>query len=105
MLRVIAWRVWYEDAVYDSRTHEWSDLPDDGVQVMVLWKSDFRRMICCGDSSYWKLGDLYASNMDEPPAVAERYPGAEIKRGKWLELSKYETIRQAAAAYEWNDGP
>ncbi len=101
-LKVIGWSVWYEDSFYTSHDTRWGDLPDDGVQVMYLYKSDGRRLHCSGDSSYFHVPpDVWGSNRDEPNEVRKRYPGAIVKRGKWTSLEKLQAIEKKAVDYQW----
>lgn len=98
------WRVWYEDTCYDSCNHKWEDIPDDGVQVVILYKEG-RREIMCGPTSYYraphKEGWIWDADYDHPDKVIKRYPGAEIKRGKRLPDAVFERIRQEAIDYKW----
>ncbi len=102
MTSVIGWTVWYEDAMYSSKDAEWKDVPDDGVQVVYIYKDDGRRLHCSGDSSYFFLPpDIWGSNRDEPQEVLKRYPNAIIKRGKWVSLETLEAIEKQAVDYVW----
>lgn len=96
---IIGWRAWYESEVYDSRTHTWEEIPDDGIQVVYFYKSDGRRLHGSGYSSYFK--NPWGFNMDEPREVIKRYPEAIIKRGKWIDLERLEEIEREAADYKW----
>ncbi|MCK5557274.1 MAG: hypothetical protein KAJ01_02780, partial [Candidatus Hydrogenedentes bacterium] len=46
MRREIGWRAWYDhDRKFDSATTSWADLPDDGMQVLVVYYEDDNRML------------------------------------------------------------
>lgn len=89
--KVIAWKAWYtENRVFCSCDVTWSDLPDDGMLCVKIYfagvYADNKHLsrIMMGDDWYWKVGDIYAhgsnTTVDE---INQRYPEAEIKRGKW----------------------
>ena len=102
---IIGWRIWFRDAVYDSRKHEWVDIPDDGVQVLWVYKIDGRREEMCGQTSYYLIpddeGDYFDSDPDRPVDVIKRYPGAIIKRGKRIPWNVFVKIQREAANYDW----
>ncbi len=102
---MIGWRIWYRDAVYDSREFEWADVPDDGIQVLYIYKDDGRREGMSGQTSYYLVpdedGDYFDSDMDRPVDVIKRYPEAVIKRGKRIPLNVFENIQREACEYDW----
>ena len=104
-MTVRGWKVWYgPDDVYPS--HDWAIAPDDGVQCVVVYFSDDdalghpKRLVLSGDSFYFLAAELdhpVCSN-DSPDEIHARYPGASIKRGKWLSSEDFtETMRRAHA--------
>ena len=105
-MKIIGWRVWYADGTrYSSKENEWSFLPDDGLQIVVLYKNKrlkhaegWYRSIWSSCDYYWttpKSGlEVFCSN--ERPQ--ERYPGAVIKYGKWMPVGEFEKIRVEANA-------
>ncbi|MHA2279264.1 MAG: hypothetical protein ACXAC5_00010 [Promethearchaeota archaeon] len=103
--QIVGWKAWYDGAIYNSKEHSWKDLPNDGLQVVVLYtnkrlRSDdgWCRRIWSGVDYYWTTPESGSEIFcgDENPT--ERYPGAIIKRGKWIPLERYEKIRQEANA-------
>lgn len=99
---IIGWRIWYEhNRVFESRTFQWKDLPDDGLIIVILYenkrlksgKGHYRR-ICANKSYYWIVppNSLDVFYDDENPV--ERYPGAIVKRGKWVPYAEYEAVMQ-----------
>ena len=102
--QVIGWRVWYEDStVYNSKEHHWKDLPNDGLQIVVLYMNKRLKHTkgwcrCMRSSSdyYWTTleSGLEIFCGDESPT--ERYPGAVVKRGKWMPITEFEKIRVEA---------
>jgi hypothetical protein len=101
--QIIGWKVWYEDGqVFDAKTYEWKNIPDDGVLLVMLYQekrdtSGYRyRIIHQGNDYYWTTPssglEVFSSN--EHPG--ERYPGAIIKRGKWVPIVEYtQTVKKA----------
>lgn len=119
-MRVIGWRAWVdgkkEVLIFDSKEHEWSDIPDDGILYIMLYKDygdglvenlnyEFKEPLS-GDTHYFKAphhsgDDIYASNEESKKSIKKRYPGAEIKKGKWVPLSVMEKVRLEALCYVW----
>ena len=102
-MNVTGWRAWYVGGrVYDSKTTAWADLPDDGVIQIYLYmdrrdktsRMPYRRGMA-GSDYYWHVpgesvyGCCDASEMT-PGQIAERYPGALIKRGRWVSQKEYD---------------
>lgn len=78
--RVVKVRVWYPDAVYDNP--DWSELPELGLQVVMLYFADGTRRIMQGDDYFFRCGDTYGHTSNR--ADLEKYPGAAVVRGMWL---------------------
>ena len=70
MTDIIGWSVWYDNgSVFDSREHDWDDIPDDGVLVMYVYKSDGRRECMQGQWYYFAPhpeGIIYDSDWHMP---------------------------------------
>jgi len=82
---VIGWRCWYDSgSVYDSTGTSWSELPNDGVLVVMLYRRDGTRRVMSGNDYYWtsqhKEGVVYGQSNEYPDPA--RYPGALVKRGR-----------------------
>ena len=101
---VIGWRAWFEkEQIFDSKTHNWENIPDDGVLIIVQYhkiihpntKERYRRT-WSGVDYYWTTPEskLEVFCGDESPI--ERYPGAVIKRGKWVPVVEMETANEIA---------
>lgn len=99
----VLWRCWYDDGTeegcgYSSTTHDLSELPADGFLAMVLFREGEERpfRLVSGSDVYWFVehaaglivgqsgnGTLTDAEVRaEMTAVAERFPGAKIVRGK-----------------------
>lgn len=105
MMDVVGWRAWYRGGrVYDSKTTAWADLPDDGVIQIYLFMDErdktsrmpYRRGMACSDYYWYVPGeDVYGScNADEmlPTEIIRRYPGALIKKGRWVSEQEYADV-------------
>lgn len=107
--RVVGWRVWYADgSVFSSTDTEWRDLPDDGVQVVVLYYRGIApdghplRRIIMGADQYWSDGESYDGVNDPPEKIVARYPGALVKAGKTVPDHLFHGIKtRALSAREW----
>lgn len=101
-LNVVRWRVWYTDGrVFNGTTfNAWKRLPDDGVLSVMLWHADGTRRVMQGDDLYFATAEgVYAHDSRySAEEIADRYPGASIKRGKWT--TDAEMLRVAAEAIE-----
>jgi hypothetical protein len=98
---VIGWRVWYPLVSYDSRDLAWDQLPDDDVQVVMLYLADGTRSIYSGYDNYFMWNDIPCANNHDADDNARRYPGASVKRGKHMELDAFEQIQKAAMESVW----
>ena len=125
MNEVVAWRAWYADGgVYQSEEMDWSDLPNDGVVYVTLFYKEttpdgqatrrfmvgewYFRWVALDDSVVYghttcsKLpnGELVSESVE---SILERYPGAEVKRGKWVSDEMMERIHQEATIRRVDD--
>jgi hypothetical protein len=105
-MNILGWRCWYEgDAVYQGRTFtEWQALPADGViHVMVYYDQNDRsgkplRMSLQGHDHYFLTPNgVLGSNNDTLADIKQRYPGASIKRGKWVLADEQQKINKLAS--------
>lgn len=103
---VEAWRAWYPDEVYASNEIEWSDLPNEGVQVIVLfydeWTADGQvryRKLLDGDDYYWHVPgtDEFGSDMDP----AEIPDNAIVKEGLEIPDERFDARKEQAVASTW----
>ncbi|MHA2279266.1 MAG: hypothetical protein ACXAC5_00020 [Promethearchaeota archaeon] len=101
---IIGFRAWYENSqVFDSKTITWENLPDDGLIVVILYENKrlrsgdgHYRRICSNKNYYWiVLPNLLDVFYDDDNPV-ERYPGAIVKRGKWVPYAEYEAVTKEA---------
>lgn len=106
---VVRWRVWYTGSrVFDgSSGEEFAALPDDGFIGMTICYPDGTRRLASGDDFYWTArgdaGPIYAHgtwNLS-PAIIAERYPGASIKLGRWTDEKTIREVTAAMDAYHW----
>ena len=86
---VIAWRAWmevdFEIVEYNSVENCWEDMPYDGFQAMRLWYNDGTcgKFISGNDFYFlWEHPKGLVFGQSNDLDIAERYPGAIIKRGK-----------------------
>lgn len=101
--RVVGWKAFYLDHTYTSKLIEWKDLPEDGLQVVILYY-DVKdgmgrptRLILSGQTWYFSDGDqLFGANNDGLEENKQRYPTCTFKRGKWIRLADLEKIRQTS---------
>lgn len=100
---VVGWRVWCDDdRVFASQQHTWAQVPDDGVLVRMIYYRDGTKQIQQGQDYFYEAphqsGEpIYGTGRTED-AIAQRYPGAVIKRGRWAPDAYYRRIVAAAMA-------
>lgn len=112
---VAGWRCWTSNDVFDSvgvaqadlLSHWASVVPADDVQVVMLYLSAggqpeiIGRWVLSGASFYavapHPSGEFIFGG-GEDTDIATRYPGASIKRGKFIDLNRYEAISAEAMA-------
>lgn len=115
---IIGWRVWYEGPPgsgpmeFDSNEILWEHLPEDGLLALRTYEDEAKPN---GDPKGLKLAGLdYYFMADGPQGlvvgadndrreinvsaeIAERYPGAVIRRGRWTDSL---TMQQANDAMQ-----
>ena len=106
---IIGWKAWYEnDQFFESKTTDWKKLPDDGVLAVIIYSKFIQpnkenmRKVWDGYDYYFTTPEsgLEVFCSDEEPS--KRYPGACIKRGKWvpiLEMQKINAITRKATNF------
>lgn len=108
-MRVVAWRAWYTEGrrFIGHSLEDWDTLlPDDGVLTVMLFFDDGTRRVEQGDDYYWAApaadgGVIYAhGSRESAEEIAERYPGASIKRGKWTTDGEMHRVADEAMAAE-----
>lgn len=101
---VVRWRAWYVGGqVFDGESFEdWRRLPDDGVlEVLVMFEGERRTSrFMSGNDRYWSTPDGVWAHSDDPhDEIAERYPGASIKRGMWTTDAEMNRVHVEAVAF------
>lgn len=94
---MFGWRAYYAPfTTYDSSKYEWTDLPDEGMVGVVVFKEPpYRELVNGGDWFYLdEDGKPAASNTVwdgwvDPPDVSDD----ELKRGKALPDNQWEALR------------
>jgi len=107
-MKVIGWQAWYADgSKYDSATTKWTDLPDDGVLIIMLYFDNKTRRIMDGSDWYFRAkhesGEfIYGENNDPPEENRKRYgKSVLLKRAKWTtEKIMYDLQKEAMGAKE-----
>lgn len=105
----IQWCAWYTGGrIFRGTTpEEFAALPDDGVLAVVLAFNDGTRRYLMGDDFYWTApgcgGPIYAhaTHNVTPASIAERYPGASIKRGRWTDDGTMRCVQQEMERFCW----
>ena len=102
---VAGWRVYYPDEVYAADGTEWRDLPDEGVQVVVLYYTEFAaegvhyRKLLDGHDYYYHIPgtDEFGETNDREDIPDE----AIVKKGLEIPDNEFFTIKQAAVDSTW----
>lgn len=120
-MRILGWAAWVDTdtgtEIYSSKDTEWADLPDDGIIYIMLYKDEgdgleenlnryTHREGMSGVDHYFMAphhsgASTYGSNNDTKAEIESRYPGAIVKRGKWVPSEVFESIRVAAITHVW----
>lgn len=105
-MKVIGWRVWIDsNRIYDSREHTWKDVLNDGIILMYTYKAGGYREGFSGHDHYFQAphpeGVIYGCNDDSTEEIEIRYPGAVIKKGKWVPSEVMARIQKEAIEYKW----
>jgi len=96
----VGWRAWFDNGdVYCSRDTDWKDIPDDGVQYVMDYDAELSsdgnyRGILSGYDYYWITPESGFEVFGGHEHPGDRYPGAIIKRGKWMPSVKFEDLRR-----------
>ena len=99
-------RVWFSDGTISTNPPDlWSDMPEDGVLVRMLYYADGTRQIQHGLDHYYESlhhsGETIRGAGMDKDKIAERYPGAIIKQGAWSPDQYYRTILEEAMSLKW----
>lgn len=120
-MRILGWAAWVDTEtgteIYSSKEIDWADLPDDGIIYIMLYKDEGSGLeenlnqythteSQAGYNHYFNAPHhsglpIYGSNNDPEEVILERYPGASIKKGKWVPHEYYERIATNAILYNW----
>lgn len=122
-MRILGWAAWFDTSsgveVFSSKDTAWEDLPDDGVIYIMLYKDEgdgqeanlnadryTHREGMCGIDQYFMAPHhsgfpVYGSNNDTKEEIESRYPGAIIKRGKWVPAEVFRRVDMEAMKYVW----
>lgn len=111
--KIIGWAVWYDDGtMLTSKETTWESLPDDGVIEIVLYKSDGSRRIMDAHDWYFRAPNRYLPGWEDgwiyghdtyttKEEIQRRYPGASIKRGRWVSEERMHEFSNRALAFKW----
>lgn len=94
---VVAWKAWFTNnpekpgwRTYESESTLFGELPDDGMEGLVLFLDNGTRQMVSGQTSYFQWsgpdGVVIDADFELPDKVAIRYPGAVIVRGRSVTL-------------------
>ena len=107
--KVLGLIVWYDDGQVFRVVNEaeWAALPDDGLVEAVIYFDDGRRNTLGAMDWYFYAphpdGPIYGSDIyTTPDEIRRRYPGAIVKRGKWVPEETMARITAEALAAKWN---
>ena len=102
---IVGWRAWYAGGrVYDSTQMEWSELPEHGVLIVILYyKTRWYSRTMSGSSIYWRedtpQGPIYAHNEAADAIIsAEARERNYVKFGKWVTDEELNLSRLASDA-------
>ena len=77
----------------------------DGLEEHLNGHRYTHREGMCGIDHYFMAphhsGTTYGSNNDTKEEIESRYPGALVKRGKWVPSSVFKKIQMEAMLYVW----
>ena len=103
-MKIIGWRAWFVGGrKFDSAHTTWEALPDDGAILILLYHDERarnrlpKRRTMVGCDYYFKQGEIYGHGDHPLKDVIQRYPGAQIKRGKWTTDEEYTNIINEAS--------
>ena len=102
---VAGWRAYYPDEVYAADETEWRDLPEEGVQVIVLFYEEHAaegvryRKLLDGDDFYYHVpdSDVFGSTNDREDIPDE----AIVKQGLEISDNEFFNTKQEAVDSTW----
>lgn len=106
-MKVIGWRVWIDgEGIYDSHNYTWEAVPSDGVVEMFIYKEGGYGEGFSGHDHYFHAphleGIIYGCNDDSIEEIQRRYPGAIVKKGKWVPPDVFAKIQKDLKLhYRW----
>ena len=114
---IIGWRTWVDTpkgvVTFDSKLNAWTDVLDDGVLYKMLYgdtkqepnlNRKFREQQQGIDSFFeapHRDGTIYGSSNETVAEIEARYPGAVVKRGKWVPEETLRNVVAEAIKYDW----
>ena len=100
---MVRWRAYYtEGREFDSTDDDWSDLPSDGVLAVNVYLERPVKQTIYGYDWYFHIPDTDVFGGDDHGDVTERYPGAIIKRGKWISYDDWIDFQSHVKADRWD---
>lgn len=105
-MKVLGWRFYIDGGfVFDSRNNNWNEVSSDGVIIGYLYKEQGYKEEMCGSDRYFQAphseGIIYGHSNDSEQEIKKRYPGAVVKRGKWVPPEVFSRIQKEAVEYQW----
>lgn len=104
---VAGWHAYYPEQIYTSFMTVWEELPDEGVQVIVLYYDAYAteggsvryRKLLDGDDFYFHVPgtDIYGSTNHQ----AEIPDAAVVKEGREIPDSEFSEVKQRAIESSW----
>lgn len=108
VLGLIAWYDGLEavDVFRIETPRAFEALPPDGVIEMAVYFDDGRRNMLGGHDFYFyaphRDGQIYGSeSYTTEDEIKRRYPGAIVKRGKWVPEETMARVAELALAAKW----
>lgn len=104
---IAGWRAHYTtNRTFDSDSHDWHQLPSEGVLVVVLYYDEFAdadneiryRKVLDGDDYYWwdPGTETIASSMEKPDL-----PDAFVKEGTQISDIAFRSVKSHALSQRW----
>lgn len=120
VVKTLGWVVWVDsfDSIvrYSSKDVAWADVPDDGIVYKMLYKDvddgtdrqlnpPNSREAMIGVDNYFEAphrdGTIYGSGNESIESIQARYPGAVVKKGKWVPSETFSDVQKLATDYVW----
>ncbi len=119
-IRTLGWVAWVDTVTgivrFSSKETPWVDVPDDGIVYKMLYKvvddgtnrqlnppNSREEMI--GVDHYFEAphrdGTIYGSSNESIEVIEARYPGAVVKKGKWVPSETFFDVQKLATDYVW----